>query len=385
MDHRRIRLLAINGYGAVEGDVQTLLWGLEGFEAEPIDLFVVSKPRGEVYERLKSLPHVRLIPMELGGAEALPPRRNQRYWQTIHLFSAVLKTVLLVRKHHIEVVYSIDRGVSPQLAALVSRVTGIPFVLTAAYPFYPRNGLMARFVLRQAARIPVHSCYLLEYLKPYVKDATVFSVIPYGLKLDRYDPGLDGSRVRRAYNIAPDEAMVVMMGRLNQYKGQDDLIKAAAIVVDQYPNAHFLISGRGPEALKRHLEGLIADLNVGRQVKLVGYVPSVSEFVAAADIVTMPSWEEPFGLVALEGMAMAKPVVSTRAGGVPEFVIDRQVGLLVPPRQPAELAQAIIQLIADPARAKAMGYEGRQRVEKYYTAQRYIDRMTEVIRSAVSG
>jgi glycosyltransferase involved in cell wall biosynthesis len=158
------------------------------------------------------------------------------------------------------------------------------------------------------------------------------------------------------------------------------LIKAAAIVLQQQPNTHFLIAGRGSDALKQGLEDLIADLNIGHRARLVGYAPSIPELLSAANIVAMPSWEEPFGLVALEGMAMAKPVVSTRAGGVPEFVLDKQVGLLVPPRDPVELARAILQLIADPELAKSMGQAGRRQVEARYTASQYVNRVAAILR-----
>jgi glycosyltransferase involved in cell wall biosynthesis len=96
----------------------------------------------------------------------------------------------------------------------------------------------------------------------------------------------------------------------------------------------------------------------------------------------MPSWEEPFGLVALEGMAMRKPVVATRAGGVPEFVQDGQTGVLVPPRDPDALAEALLALIADPARARAIGARGRRHVEDAYTERHYVDNVRRVLLSA---
>ena len=96
----------------------------------------------------------------------------------------------------------------------------------------------------------------------------------------------------------------------------------------------------------------------------------------------MPSWEEPFGLVALEGMAMAKPVVSTNAGGVPEFMRHKEFGLLVPPRNASALAEAIHYLIEHPAEAAAMGQAGRRAVEQHFTTPLYIRRITETILTA---
>jgi glycosyltransferase involved in cell wall biosynthesis len=382
MGEMPLRIVVINGCASVEGDIQTLLVSLRGFQKSDFEIHVFSKPRGDVYEILKQMHGIIVHPIELGGDEASLPNHSHKLVQLVDILSATFQIAHFVKKQQIFALYTIDRGVAPQIAAFVSRITGCPFVLNAAYPFYPQNGLLARFVLRQAARIHGHSRYLMEHLERYVRDPNRFVIIPHGLELEKYNLNAPETRIREFYGIAQDHPVVVMTGRINQYKGQDDLIKAAAIVIQQQPDTHFLIAGRGPDALKQELEHLIADLGIGHRVRLVGYVPSIPEFLSAANIVAMPSWEEPFGLVALEGMAMAKPVVSTHAGGVPEFVLDKQVGLLVPPRDPVELADAILQLIADPDRAKSMGQIGRLQVEARYTASQYADRVATLLRSA---
>jgi glycosyltransferase involved in cell wall biosynthesis len=105
--------------------------------------------------------------------------------------------------------------------------------------------------------------------------------------------------------------------------------------------------------------------------------------MATANVVAMPSWEEPFSLVALEAVATAKPVVATRAGGVPEFVLGGETGLLIPPRDPQALAEALIKLIDNPQLACAMGQKGRLRVEKLFTAQRYAKDVAQILSDAL--
>ena len=380
----RPKILIINGRGRIEGDIFTILLLLRHLPKEHFDIYVVSKPRGEVYDQLKKLTNVTVIDMEIGGNEAKMSEKSNKIVDIIESGSALLKIAALVKKSKFDAIYTIDRGVDPKIAAIASAITGCPFVLCAAYPFYPNNGYSARFVLRQATRILVHSKYLYEHLLPYVKDPSRLVIIPYGIEIEKYDPCISGESIREQYNIKPEDPVIVMMGRLDQYKGQDDLIKAAKIVLQSHPNAHFLISGRGTPAFKSSLENLISDLDLSNHVRLVGYVPSLPQFIAASNIVAMPSWEEPFGLVALEGMAMAKPVISTKAGGVPEFVLDNELGLLVRPRDPKDLAKAILQLIADPQRAKEMGLKGRQQVERFYTVSQYAKCVTQTIENVIT-
>ena len=132
-----------------------------------------------------------------------------------------------------------------------------------------------------------------------------------------------------------------------------------------------------------HVKRLIAALNLESRVRFLGYVPDLIVAMGAADIVTMPSHEEPYGLVALEGMALGKPVVATGAGGVPSFIRDGDTGLLVPPRDPAALANALSRLLDDPDAARAMGGRARARVEAEFDVAHYMTRFVPILHEAL--
>ncbi len=379
------KLLVVNGCGSIEGDIQTMLTALRGFDQAPFEVSVITKPRGEVYKQLQQIPHIKLHPMELGGKEAAPLNPMPKSQQIIDFARAIIQTIRFVRTQRIDAIYTIDRGIAPQLAAIVSRFTGCPLILNAAYPFYPQNGATERFVLRQAQRIHVHSQYLYNHLVPFVRSPDRLAIIPNALDVEQYDLSLSGADVRATYGIGPTAPVVVMTGRINEFKGQDDLIHAAAQLLPTHPDLHVLIAGRGAIQTQQRLESLIAHYNIDQRVKLIGYVPSIPALLASANVVAMPSWEEPFGLVALEGMAMAKPVVSTNAGGVPEFMRHKEFGLLVPPREPSALAAAIRYLIEHPAAAQAMGQAGRRAVEERFTTPLYVRQITETIFKAIGA
>jgi len=376
----RPRVLVLNASGRIEGDINTVLMLLRHSRGE-LDYLVVSQPGGAVHSALSEVPGIELRAMQMGGERDFQTRRRggplRHLIAALQAAAAIVRLCWLVRRERVECVYTIDRGVAPKLAVAVSKLTGCPFVLCAAYPFYAGNGPSCRYVLRHVTKLHVHSEYLRYYLAPYVLNPGKFVIIPNGIDVDQFNPENRGVEVRRSHGLSSDDHVVAMTGRLNEFKGQDDLIVAAQDVLDGYPNTYFLIAGRGDfeETLKAMIERMCLD----EHVRLVGYVESLESFIGAADIMVMPSREEPFGLVALEALAMAKPLVATRAGGVPEFVIDGEVGVLVAPQDPSGLAAAIISLLKDRDRAAALGAKGRQHVERSYSAQLYAKRVVDLL------
>ena len=136
---------------------------------------------------------------------------------------------------------------------------------------------------------------------------------------------------------------------------------------------------------REHVERMIQQHGLGDVMRFLGYVPDLTVAIGASDIVVMPSKEEPYGLVALEGMAMAKPIVATRAGGVPEFVVEGETGLLVPPGDSEALADALLKLLSNPARAREMGFQGRRHVLAEYTVSHYVARLMPVLEGVAGG
>jgi glycosyltransferase involved in cell wall biosynthesis len=159
------------------------------------------------------------------------------------------------------------------------------------------------------------------------------------------------------------------VGRLVEFKGQEFLLEALARLRPSFPQARLLVVGDGPR--RAFLEQRARDLNVTDEVRFTGHREDVPDLLAAMEVFVLPSLAEDFGRVLLEAMAMQRPVVATAAGGAPEIVEDKVTGLLVPPANGAALAEAISALLADPARARAMGLSGRRRVEATFTADRH--------------
>ena len=183
--------------------------------------------------------------------------------------------------------------------------------------------------------------------------ARKISIIPNGIDVDRY--------VARVTTAPPRR--VVTVANLRTEKGHDVLLDAAAIVVRQFPDAHFDIVGAGPElaALRARAEALA----IGHSVSFDGHCEDVPARLAAADLFVLPSRSEAFPNAVLEAMAMGMPAIASAVGGLVEVIEHQHSGVLVPPDDAASLASEITRFMADPDRAARIGAAARVRAQSF--------------------
>lgn len=198
-------------------------------------------------------------------------------------------------------------------------------------------------------------------------DPEKIEVIRSGIEPSRFDPNYPPTEARREFAI-PDNAPVVgCVAHFADHKGHRYLIEAAARVVRSEPAVRFLLVGDGE--LKSDIERQINSLNMDRSVILTGFRSDIPRILAAMDIVTLASHKEGLGTSLLDAMAMARPVVATRVGGIPEMIQDGLNGILVSPKDPERLAEALIRLIRDEPARRRMGEAGRARVQSEFSAE----------------
>jgi glycosyltransferase involved in cell wall biosynthesis len=200
-----------------------------------------------------------------------------------------------------------------------------------------------------------------------------------GVPLDRIDVATSGTMerrsvsaeeilaTRRSIGVAAHGRVVAVVSQLRREKGIDVLLAALSHV--RTPDVTVAVVGAGPEgaALRR-----LAAASPAR-VEFVGHQDDVDRWIAAADVIAMPSRDESFGRVTLEAMAMGRPLVASRVGGLVEAVVDGVTGLLVEPGEPVSLGTTLDALLADPARAREMGIAARARYEANYTITHMAD------------
>jgi glycosyltransferase involved in cell wall biosynthesis len=197
------------------------------------------------------------------------------------------------------------------------------------------------------------------------------------LDMQGWDCALDGSAVRAEFGIAPEDPLLATVSRLFSWKGHTELLKALAIVHQRVSNVRLLIVGEDdPRAHPRQgaysveLKALARELGLSDAVIFAGHRKDVPRILAACDVYAMPSFEEPFGMVFLEAMAMKKPVVALNNGGTPEVVQHGQSGLLSQPYVIEELAANILTLLHNPDLRRFMGERGRMRVAESFNPRR---------------
>jgi glycosyltransferase involved in cell wall biosynthesis len=185
--------------------------------------------------------------------------------------------------------------------------------------------------------------------------------IPSGI-----DPGkFEMSERQRAG--ADDFTVVGCLGGLEERKGHRYLLEAAAVLKADGLKIRYKIAGSGP--LRARLEEDVARLGLGKEVHFVGFVSDAVEFLAAVDLLAMPSLYEGLGVAALEAMAAGRAVVATQVGGLTESIVDGVTGVFVPPRDSAALAAAIAKLARSRPLARSMGNQGRERVRQHFSLE----------------
>jgi glycosyltransferase involved in cell wall biosynthesis len=194
------------------------------------------------------------------------------------------------------------------------------------------------------------------------------SVIRNSARLAAFETANPGARERLLGffpNGAPVARVVLGAGRFSPEKGFGVLVEAARDICAAHPDAGVVLFGEG--ALRGDLERQVRDLNLTDRVVLPGFRTDLDSLIGAADVVVLPSYTEGLPNVALEASAAGVPVVATAVGGTPEAVADGETGLLVPPGNPAALAERVNRLLSEPATRAEFGANGRERMRAQFT------------------
>jgi glycosyltransferase involved in cell wall biosynthesis len=199
-------------------------------------------------------------------------------------------------------------------------------------------------------------------------------VIPNGVDLARFDPAVvDGLGLRDELGLG-EGSVVGIVGRMTPQKAHTDFIAAFDLVRRRHPRARALLVGDGP--LRGEIEAAARAHRVSDACVFAGVRDDIPECLAVMSAAALSSHSEGFPFTVLEALAMARPLAATSVNGVTEIVESGQDGLLVPPRRPDLLGDALASLLDDPVRAAMLGRAGRKTVESRYSLARTIDHLT---------
>lgn len=301
-----------------------------------------------------------------------------------------LEAVKFLRSRHFDVVHS--HGCVPALAGVISKyLAKVPLVVTfhGHQVLWPKSVrwkkgisiasevLLEKITLKKADIIIAQSAEIKDFfVRMYgatLGDKT--KIVPNGVDMDKFN--ISSLLIQRKAK----HPLILSVGMLSRRKGQDVLIKAVPKILKVQPQAEFVIVGGGPQRMR--LTALSRQLGVKKHVTFAGPVTDeqLKEYYSRADIVVLTSIEEFFGLVLLEGMAMGKPVVATNVMGPRNIIKDGENGILVDPRNPEQLADAIINLLFNEELTRKISMKGRREIEEKYSLEIVVKRHEELYMS----
>ncbi len=397
---RKIRVLFVNTRSALGADVAVHLTLIRNFDPAEAEAFIATNRNStdldKTLSELQSLPSSRLLVLDLGhemtisqggkAGRAIGALRN------FGLAVALARLTWYVRRNRIDIIHATDRPRDALLATLLSRTTGCPNVVHMHIKWYPELGRMTKIALERCRGVLAISRFVRRSLVEGGVPADKIYTVLNATSPETFDPQkTQRGQLRATLGLSPDTPLIGIVARIIVWKGHRELIEAMAQIRQTIPNAHLAIVGRGDMAMESgvrfsaELRQQIADLGLQDCVHWVGWRDDAPQVMADLDVVAIPSWEEPFGLVVTEAMAMHRPLVAGDSGALPEIVTNGVEGLLVPPRDPNALANALITLLQDPELRVKMGQRGRERVYRQFTPARQAHEMAEVYRRILAG
>lgn len=280
-----------------------------------------------------------------------------------------------IAQANIRLIHSTERPRDAAYNIALSKLAGVRSVVHLHVKWSEEYGRLAKWAVRNADALFSISQYVTGTLLAMGIPRTTIHTVLNGIEPSKWDPEIDGQQLRRELGIPEGALLLASVSRLFSWKGQRELVRAFALVREKIPNAELVIVGADytllePNSFTSELKTLAQSLGVLEHVRFTGARSDVPNVMAACDVFTMPSFEEPFGLVFLEAMAMRKPVVAIANGGTPEVVEQGRSGLLSPPWDVPALAANIVRLLEDRELRTQMGSYGRSRVLDYFNGQR---------------
>lgn len=271
------------------------------------------------------------------------------------------------------------------VAAAVSRLArlGRPLVVTVHNLVIPENAGRFHAAKVWMARRVLAGCDRVIVISPEI-DAEVATVVPderrrYVLPMSaERTPDRDRATTRAELGIDEETPLVVVVARLNPQKDLGTFLRAMAKVRDELPHVRAIVVGDGEESEAVKLEALRHTLRLERTVEFVGRRANPADEMMAADVVALSSAWEGSPIAVVEALRLGRPLVSTAVGTVPYDLTDGLDARVVPIGAADELGRAIVEVLADPAKAEEMARRGRELAERIYEPDRLIGQIVDV-------
>jgi glycosyltransferase involved in cell wall biosynthesis len=307
---------------------------------------------------------------------------------------ALAQTIKLLRRLKPDVVHT-HMAKAGTVGRVAARICGVPLIIHTYHghvfhSYFSPAETRAILAIERALALATNRIIAIgdgqrdEIASFGVAPLTKLVTIRLGLDLGQFlDAERSRGQLRTELGLDADTPVVGIVARLVPIKAPEMFLRAAAQILAAEPRTRFVIVGDGER--RQELEALSTDLGLKDTLRFLGWRRDMPRVYADLDVVALTSLNEGSPVVLIEALAAARPVVSTAVGGVPEVVVDGTTGLTVPVSDVSALAEAILSLLRDPARAERLGQAGRQHVYPRYDSSRLVDDVRQLYLRELAG
>ena len=361
---RSLRVAHLSTQTGWRGGEQQLVWLAQGLQKLGHACLVVCNREGELLRRAPAL-ELRAVGVPIRGEIG---------------FNSVRESAAALREFEPDVLHLHDAH-AVLIGSLAGKLAGTPAILASRrVDFRIRSRWKYTWAIDKVIAI---SAAVRAVLVDCGLEPAHISVVPSGVDLARLDALPERAGARQKLGLAPDHLAVGMIAALTDHKGHRYLLDGWPKVVERHPRARLYLAGRGE--LEAELKKQAGRLGIADGVRFMGFCEDVRGLLAALDLFALSSHLEGLCTSLMDAMAAQLPVVATEAGGIPEVVDSGRTGVLVRPRDPAALAEAINGLLADPERRARFGRAGREKALTEFGYEKMVERTQTVYAQVLAG
>ena len=282
----------------------------------------------------------------------------------------IWRLMRIIKKENPDIVHLHSRRGADVLGGIASKLSGLKTILTRRVD-NPESPFIVTHKYRLYDKVIVISEGIKKILKQEGIPLEKIECVHSAVDIEKYSISCDKGWIIKEFDLPSSSKLIGVIAQLIKRKGHIYLIKAIPEVLNFFPEARFIFFGKG--YLEDELRRLCKIMEIENYVIFAGFRDDIGRILSCLDLLVHPAEMEGLGVSLLQASASGAPIVAADVGGIPEIVKDGINGFLVPPKNPGEIAKAIIKVLSNPALAKEMGRAGRRIVEKEFSIDKMVN------------
>jgi glycosyltransferase involved in cell wall biosynthesis len=379
-----IRILHIHTMPIISGSGINTFLSMRGMDRRIYEAELACAPGGRLVDLVRS--HNMSVRIFNNLVQPLHPVKD---------LLALMNLIFFLKKNRYHIVHT-HNSKAGFLGRLAAKFAGVPVIVHTVhgFAFHDQEPIWRQNLFRNLERRASRWCDKMIFIsQPLIDWALREGVVTEdkavkiysGIELDQFGPVTEDTknRIRSKWRIGHEDVVIGVVSKLWEGKGHAILIKAFKELRKEIKDIRLVIVGEG--YIYNELRNLVHMLGLKDSVLFTGFQMDVSEIIATFDVAVLPSFFEGMGRVLLEAMAMEKPVVASRVGGIPDLVEHGVNGFLVSPGDVFELSNTIKKIVRDKKLAHEMGEKGRKRITEQFSAEAMVQSIEKVYNECLNA